>query len=761
MESADKLEAIKELKEDLKVDNGNLRSEITQLGEAIKGKLDNVKTEVQNLSERTSELENRVEQVERWSGEVTEVLCNSLEQQTELQRKVMDLEAKARRNNMRIFGLPEGEEGDSLPQFIEKLLRRELPLPPDLDLKIQRAHRSLAPKPRPEAPPRAIIINFQEYTTKETVLREAWKKGKIQQSNKTLYFDHGYPAEIVKKRKKYAGIKKALKEKNIRFQTLFTRMRIHWSTGARTYDSAQEVLREMKTRGFPVQEPEPAAGDSNPGARLRDLQGWQQVNNRGSASTTAQRATGDTVRKSNCCQHPGYGIHDCGHSEDAGVVCSGSVIRLSGSTSCSGRVEIYNGTWGTVCDDSWDLADAQVVCRQLSCGTALAATSSAGFGEGTGEIWLDDVNCLGNETSLTSCQHRGYGIHDCGHSEDAGVVCSESLPKPTIFVSPVAELTWGQQVNITCASAIELLDGTFILQNTIYPLRMNQSSGSTSATFRIPKVTLDHHGEFHCQYEKRISSQTFTSLLSDSVHLTVHLLRPYISLTSPNGGVVWGPQQAEVTWGYRFSFTCSINPNHPQGNFSLIFSGSNITEAKPAVNSSASFNFPTAAFEHQGNYSCVYVVLKSTRRFSSAEAVPICLFIKASSQMLLYSLSGGILVLVLLVFLGVCLACRRRHCTKQPRASDQNQMTAQKFNTQDHESDWDDYENVDIILSAKKLEVDKQSSSDDDHDYEEAGPNLSQISVGGEDNKAEELIYEEYEKSSEEEESDYVNVSVP
>ncbi|KAM4570543.1 scavenger receptor cysteine-rich domain-containing protein DMBT1-like [Fundulus diaphanus] len=325
------------------------------------------------------------------------------------------------------------------------------------------------------------------------------------------------------------------------------------------------------------------------------------------------------------CQHPGYGIHNCGHSEDAGVVCSASVIRLSGSTPCSGRVEIYNNTWGTVCDDGWDLTDAQVICRQLSCGTALAATSSAVFGEGTGEIWLDDVNCLGNENSLTSCQHRGYGIHNCGHSEDAGVVCSESLPKPTIFVSPVAELTWGQQVSITCASAIQLLDGTFILQKTLDPFRMNQSSGSTSATFRIPKVTLDHHGEFHCQYEKRISSQTFTSVLSDSVHLTVHLLRPNISLTSPNVGMLWGPEEAEVTWGYCFSFTCYINPNHPQGNFSLIFSGSNITETKPAVNSSASFNFPIADFEHQGNYSCVYVVLQSTRRFSSAEAVPISL----------------------------------------------------------------------------------------------------------------------------------------
>uniref|UniRef100_A0A8C4GH36 SRCR domain-containing protein n=1 Tax=Dicentrarchus labrax TaxID=13489 RepID=A0A8C4GH36_DICLA len=128
------------------------------------------------------------------------------------------------------------------------------------------------------------------------------------------------------------------------------------------------------------------------------------------------------------CQHGGFGAHNCNHGEDAGVVCSGIPIRLSGSTRCSGRVEIYyNDTWGTVCDDSWDLNDTNVVCRELGCGTALSAPQSAHFGSGTGPIWLDDVSCSGSERSLTQCQHRGFGTHDCGHGEDAGVVCSDVL----------------------------------------------------------------------------------------------------------------------------------------------------------------------------------------------------------------------------------------------------------------------------------------------------------------------------------------------
>ncbi|XP_034450272.1 scavenger receptor cysteine-rich type 1 protein M130 [Hippoglossus hippoglossus] len=117
---------------------------------------------------------------------------------------------------------------------------------------------------------------------------------------------------------------------------------------------------------------------------------------------------------------------------------AGFQIRLvgSGSTRCSGRVEIYhNDTWGTVCDDGWDLQDARVVCRQLNCGTAVSAPQQAHFGKGVGSIWLDDVACLGNETSLTACQHRTFGRHNCRHSEDAGVICS-ALLKPTISMNP-------------------------------------------------------------------------------------------------------------------------------------------------------------------------------------------------------------------------------------------------------------------------------------------------------------------------------------
>ena len=55
------------------------------------------------------------------------------------------------------------------------------------------------------------------------------------------------------------------------------------------------------------------------------------------------------------------------------------------------------------------------------------ARRDAIFGQGSGPIFLDDVRCRGTELRLTSCTHNGVGVHNCGHSEDAGVICKGKL----------------------------------------------------------------------------------------------------------------------------------------------------------------------------------------------------------------------------------------------------------------------------------------------------------------------------------------------
>ncbi|XP_051245056.1 deleted in malignant brain tumors 1 protein isoform X2 [Dicentrarchus labrax] len=566
------------------------------------------------------------------------------------------------------------------------------------------------------------------------------------------------------------------------------------------------------------------------------------------------------------CQHRGFGVNNCNHGEDAGVDCSG--IRLSGSTRCSGRVEVYHSdTWGTVCDDDWDLNDANVVCRQLGCGTALSAPQSAHFGEGTGQIWLDNVGCSGSERSLTQCQHRGFGTHNCGHDEDAGVVCSVSLEKPSISMNPAGEVTWGQDVAITCSISVQHLGGTFILQKTSGSFRKTKTSSSNSVTFIILKVNFDNEGAYQCQYQLQVSGRDFSSPLSDAVRLsvtvrfpkpsismnpagevtwgqdvgitcsistqhlggtfilqktsgsfrktqtsstnsatfsifkvnfdnegsyqcqyqimhsgrefksplsnsvrlsvTVPLQQPSIDLTSPNRGLVWRPEGAEVTRDYSFVITCSISSHYPGGVFSLIFSGSNITDTKPAVNNSASFNFPVAEYEHQGNYSCVYEVTLSSRKFTSTETTLISIIITFPLWLLVSSVAAGILLLLLLVFLAVCLVCRRKRRAKPPAVLVQTQLSVRVGNDYERgedDDDEEDYVNVDPMDSKKKLKeeegrVEEEDSNDyeepeseEDHDYEEAGPDVNFIKTTEVCFSVEE--HREEEKEEEEEETD-------
>ncbi|XP_023415469.2 T-cell differentiation antigen CD6 isoform X1 [Loxodonta africana] len=119
--------------------------------------------------------------------------------------------------------------------------------------------------------------------------------------------------------------------------------------------------------------------------------------------------------------------HACSRDGTAAqVTCAENrALRLEDGGRCAGRVEMLEyGEWGSVCDDTWDLEDAHVVCRQLGCGWAIQALPGLHFAPGQGPIHRDQVNCSGAEAYLWDCPGLP-GDRYCGHKEDAGVVCSE------------------------------------------------------------------------------------------------------------------------------------------------------------------------------------------------------------------------------------------------------------------------------------------------------------------------------------------------
>lgn len=172
-----------------------------------------------------------------------------------MQDKLIDQEGRARRENLRIHGVAEGSENNStsMMMFIENLLKENLELPHIDDLRIERAHRALGPKPQPDASPRSIVVRFPRSKTKEEILKQVWQKKGLVHQGKKVFVDHDYAPEILRKRWEYAEAKRVLKENNIRFQTPFpARMRIFYEGETCLYNSAEEATKDMVKRGLPV-----------------------------------------------------------------------------------------------------------------------------------------------------------------------------------------------------------------------------------------------------------------------------------------------------------------------------------------------------------------------------------------------------------------------------------------------------------------------------------------------------------------------------
>ncbi|KAL7839190.1 hypothetical protein SRHO_G00258480 [Serrasalmus rhombeus] len=155
-----------------------MKEELEHFKRDINQRLRETAKELASQATRIDEAEQRVGEIESWSMEANEALLETLKQQRALQEKLTEQE--------------------------EQLLRAELSLPSEMELQIQRAHRALAPKPNSDQPPRSIIVNFLQYTVKETVLKKAWQK-KIQYEGRALSFDHNYAMEVIQKRKEYTG----------------------------------------------------------------------------------------------------------------------------------------------------------------------------------------------------------------------------------------------------------------------------------------------------------------------------------------------------------------------------------------------------------------------------------------------------------------------------------------------------------------------------------------------------------------------------
>lgn len=222
--------------------------EIRDFRQDITGELAKVNSRMNEAEERIAESEERLQSAE-------EVMAEMLTLHEQLQLKLIDQEGRSRRENVRIYGIPEGAEGEprQVIPFVEKLLIENLEFADATELQIERAHRAIAPKPPAGAQPRSLLVKFLSFRVKEQVIKRTWQKKGFTWKESKISIDHDYAPGVLAKRREYAEARRVLKENNIRFQTIFpARLRVFHGDGTTVYETVEEATKDLADRGLPV-----------------------------------------------------------------------------------------------------------------------------------------------------------------------------------------------------------------------------------------------------------------------------------------------------------------------------------------------------------------------------------------------------------------------------------------------------------------------------------------------------------------------------
>uniref|UniRef100_A0A8C5G3Z9 L1 transposable element RRM domain-containing protein n=1 Tax=Gouania willdenowi TaxID=441366 RepID=A0A8C5G3Z9_GOUWI len=170
----------------------------------LRKEVSNIKLNFEELKTRVDDAEQRIADNEDRNMDLTKVLFHLMRKQKYLEEKCEDLEGRSRRNNLRIYSVPEKTEGSNMIVFIEKLIREQLRIREEIF--IERAHRVAGtgvPVGRAAADfTRSIIVCFRSFKEKR-VLHAAWSLKDIRINDQRIYFDEDYTTEVFKERAKY------------------------------------------------------------------------------------------------------------------------------------------------------------------------------------------------------------------------------------------------------------------------------------------------------------------------------------------------------------------------------------------------------------------------------------------------------------------------------------------------------------------------------------------------------------------------------
>lgn len=162
---------------------------------------------------------------------------------------VDDLENRGRKKNIRIFGLPEGVEGNDPTRFFESWLPEALQIKLKTGrIKLERKHCALAPKPSSMQRPRPVLVRFHNFQDKQQVMNKSWELGKNNQAVKhgdsTVMLFQDLSAAVLRRRKEYDAVKKQLKSLGVECRLIYPALlKINIRGSSKMFKNPQEAER--------------------------------------------------------------------------------------------------------------------------------------------------------------------------------------------------------------------------------------------------------------------------------------------------------------------------------------------------------------------------------------------------------------------------------------------------------------------------------------------------------------------------------------
>uniref|UniRef100_H2ZZC0 L1 transposable element RRM domain-containing protein n=1 Tax=Latimeria chalumnae TaxID=7897 RepID=H2ZZC0_LATCH len=206
----------------------------------VAGDIESLKETAQNMGNRLSTAEDRISTAEDQIQQLESGMRDLGKKLEAALTKVNDLENRSHRNNIRIVGFPENVEEGSPMSFLSKKIPELLGLESGMNLDIERAHRTLAPRPAPGQRPRAFMVRFLKFQMKELVLRTVRTKGTIKWNESGIHFFPDLSRELQAKRQRFAGVRQRLRDKGARYRTFYPAVLKITINGVTTTFSAPE-----------------------------------------------------------------------------------------------------------------------------------------------------------------------------------------------------------------------------------------------------------------------------------------------------------------------------------------------------------------------------------------------------------------------------------------------------------------------------------------------------------------------------------------